>query len=380
MPWNEPGKDDNPWGKPSGNQGPPDLDEIVRDIQKRARTIFGGSGGGSGSGSGPASAGKGGLVILLVLAAVWVLGGFYKVDASERAVVLRFGEAVRTTMPGLHWRPWPVETVEKVNVSSIQRFDYKTQMLTADENIVSIAMSVQFRYADAEKVLFNIRNPRQTLQDVSESAIREVVGKASAGLVLGDGREALVVRAKELLQQNLDEYGSGIEITSLNLIDATPPDQVQAAVDDATKAREDRDRLRLEAEAYANDVLPRARGAAQRLLEEAQAYKEEVIAEAEGDANRFLAVLAEYEKAPRVTRDRMYLETVEEVLGSASKVILDTDGTGNLIYLPVDKLMEMRGSTAADAANTVTGLDISAPGREQDAARSREDRRSRGTR
>jgi len=373
MSWNEPGKDENPWGKPKGQQGPPDLDQIVRNLQKRVSAIFGGDGG---AGPGKASGGKSFMFVLGLLLVAWVMGGFYKIDASERGVILRFGAAVRTSMPGLHWRPWPFEMIEKVNISSIQRFDYKTQMLTADENIVAIAMSVQFRYADIEKILFNIRDPNQTLQDVSESAIREVVGKARAELVLGEGREELVVRAKELLQQNLDDYGSGIEITSLNLIDATPPSQVQAAVDDATKAREDRDRLRLEAEGYSNDVLPRARGAAQRQLEEAQAYKQEVIAEAEGNVNRFLAMLGEYEKAPKVTRERLYIETIEKVLGNASKVIVDTDGSGNLIYLPVDKLLESRGRNTdaeQDRGMEVPDLDMEVP-----TTRSESDRRSRG--
>jgi membrane protease subunit HflK len=376
MSWNEPGKDDNPWGKPRGQQGPPDLDEIVRNLQKKVSAIFGGGGSG-GSGPGKAGGGKGLLFIFALLLAAWVLGGFYKLDASERGMVLRFGAAQRMTMPGLHWRPWPFETVEKVNISSIQRFDYKTQMLTADENIVAIAMSVQFRYAEIEKVLFNIRNPNQTLQDVSESAIREVVGKAKAELVLGDGREELVVRAKELLQQTLDEYGSGIEITSLNLIDATPPSQVQAAVDDATKAREDRDRLRLEAEGYSNDVLPRARGAAQRQLEEAQAYKQEIIAEAQGNASRFSALLTEFEKAPKVTRERLYIETVEEVFGNASKIIVDTDGSGNLIYLPVDKLLESRARSAGGDAGADLGLDVSGQGQELPQIPSESERRSR---
>ncbi len=376
MSWNEPGKDENPWGKPRGQDGPPDLDEIVRNLQKRFGAIFGGGGSGSGEGK-KGGGGKGVIVILALLLAAWFMGGFYKLDASERGVVLRFGAAERTSMPGLHWRPWPFETVEKVNVSSIQRFDYKTQMLTADENIVDIAMSVQFRYADIEKVLFNIRNPSQTLQDVSESAIREVVGKANAELVLGEGREELVVKAKDLLQLTLDEYGSGIEVTSLNLIDAKPPQQVLAAVDDATKAREDRDRLRLEAEGYSNDILPRARGAAQRQLEEAQAYKEEMIAEAEGNAHRFLAVLTEYQKAPAVTRERLYLETIEEVLGNASKVVIDTDGSGNLIYLPVDKLLESRGRSTGGSIDNLEVLEATP---ENPGIRSGSERRSRGTR
>jgi len=377
MPWNEPGKDDNPWGKPRGEQGPPDLDEIARNLQKRLGKLFGGKGGG---GSLPAGSGKGPLFLLPVLLLLWAVAGFYMVDASERAVVLRFGEYQRTELPGLHWRPAPIETVEKVNVSNIQRFDYKTQMLTADENIVAVAMSVQYRYADAQAVLFNIRNPEQTLQDVSISAIREVVGKAVADLVLSEGRAELVDSAKTLMQTTLNDYGSGIEITSLNLIDATPPAQVQAAVDDATKAREDKDRLRLEAEAYANDVLPRARGAAQRQMEEAQAYKERVIAAASGDASRFLAILAEYEKAPRVTRERLYLETVEQVLGDASKVIVDTDGSGNLLYLPLDKLIEQRGRGRASGDSLDQTLDLTDSPDGPVTERTPDERRSRGTR
>jgi len=380
MPWNEPGKDDNPWGKPRGEQGPPDLDEIAKNLQKRLGRLFGGGGRGGGGGSAPVGGGKGPILLLPLILVLWAVAGFYMLDASERGVVLRFGAYERTTLPGLHWRPVPFETVEKVNVSSIQRFDYKTQMLTADENIVEVAMSVQYRFADAQAVLFNIRNPAQTLQDVSVSAIREVVGKANADLVLSEGRAELVAKAKDLMQATLNDYGSGIEVTALNLIDATPPAQVQAAVDDATKAREDKDRLRLEAEAYANDVLPRARGAAQRQLEEARAYKERVIAAATGDASRFLAILKEYEKAPKVTRERMYLETVESVFGNASKVILDTDGSGNLIYLPVDKLIEQRGRSTGSSDALDTLLETSDSNSGQGSDRQRDDARSRGAR
>jgi len=240
-------------------------------------------------------------------------------------------------MPGLHWRvPWPIESVETVGVSQIDRVDYKTQMLTSDENIVAIEMTVQYRRADAKSYLFNVRDPDQTVMDVSESAIREVVGKSDAENVLQEGRREISVRTRELLQATLDDYGTGIEVTSVNLVDATPPSQVQAAVDDATKAREDKERFVLEAEAYINDIIPRARGAAQRRIEESIAYKEQIIADAEGQTARFLQLLAEYEKAPEVTRERLFLETMEHVFRGSNKVILDADSGNNLLYLPID--------------------------------------------
>ena len=345
MAWNEPGKDKNPWNKGS-EQGPPDLDELMRNLQKRANSWFGKGGGTGGKSS---TAGPRGLgVILLGLLGLWALTGFYKVDAQERGVVLRFGAYDRTAMPGLHWRvPWPVESVETVGVSQIDRVDYKTQMLTSDENIVAIEMTVQYRRADAKSYLFNVRDPDQTVMDVSESAIREVVGKSDAENVLQEGRREISVRTRELLQATLDDYGTGIEVTSVNLVDATPPSQVQAAVDDATKAREDKERFVLEAEAYINDIIPRARGAAQRRIEESIAYKEQIIADAEGQTARFLQLLAEYEKAPEVTRERLFLETMEHVFRGSNKVILDADSGNNLLYLPIDKLAGGAGRSGA---------------------------------
>jgi membrane protease subunit HflK len=378
MAWNEPDKDKNPWNKGS-EQGPPDLDELLRNIQKRANSWFG-KGGGSGGKSRSANP-RGFGVILLGLIGLWALTGFYKIDAQERGVVLRFGEYTRTAMPGLHWHaPYPFEHVETVGVSQIDRVDYKTQMLTADENIVAIEMTVQFRRADAQAYLFNVRDPDQTVMDVSESAIREVVGKSAAESVLQEGRREISVKTRELIQATLDEYGTGIEVTSVNLVDATPPSQVQAAVDDATKAREDKERFVLEAEAYINDILPRARGAAQRRIEEAIAYKEQVIADAEGQTARFLQLLAEYEKAPEITRKRLFLETMERVFEGSNKVILDSESGNNLLYLPVDKLTGRPGrAIGADAIGGGGGDAQSAPGADP-STRPTQDRRSRGTR
>lgn len=378
MAWNEPGNGKNPWNKGS-EQGPPDLDELLRNFQKRANSWFG-KGGGAGGKGGSSSSPRGLGVILLGLVGLWALTGFYKIDAQERGVVLRFGEYNRTAMPGLHWRvPWPIESVETVGVSQIDRVDYKTQMLTSDENIVAIEMTVQFRRADAQSFLFNVRDPDRTVMDVSESAIREVVGKSNAEDVLQEGRREISVRTRELLQATLDEYGTGIEVTSVNLVDATPPSQVQAAVDDATKAREDKERFVLEAEAYINDILPRARGAAQRRIEESIAYKEQVIADAEGQTARFLQLLAEYEKAPEITRERLFFETMEQVFGDANKVILDAEGGNNLLYLPVDKLTGRPGRTSGvDAIGG--GVEVQRSGSADSGTRAADDRRSRGTR
>lgn len=337
MAWNE-GNGKNPWGN-RPNQAPPDLDEVVKNLQKKVTSLFGGGRGRPGGGSTP---GAGGLwFFALIGLGLWGLSGVYTVDAPERGVVLRLGEYSQTTMPGLRWHiPWPVETVEKVNIAQINRFDYKNQMLTADENIVYIEVQVQYRRADAQAYLFNVQQPEETLQEVSESAIREVIGKSVAESILGQGRDLIVQDGKILMQETLNLYETGIEIQSVNLVKAQPPPEVQAAVDDATKAREDEQRLRLEAQAYSNDILPKAEGEAARRREDSEAYKARVVADAQGEASRFTQLLTEYEKAPEVTRERLYLESIESVYGNSSKVLLDAQGSGNLIYLPVDKLIE----------------------------------------
>ncbi|MDH3589218.1 MAG: FtsH protease activity modulator HflK [Gammaproteobacteria bacterium] len=361
MAWNEPGKGRDPWGG-NGQQGPPDLDELVRNMQKRLRAIFGGGGGGGG----PAASGLTLLLYVLALLAGALWLSAYRINAPEQGIVLRLGAYNRTSPPGLHFRIPLVETVDKVNIAQIDNYDYRNQMLTSDENIVFIEGNVQFRRAKPRVYLFGIRDPELTIEEVAESAIREVVGKNDAEYILSEGRPKIADDAQKLMQETLDLYQTGIIVTQFNLVRAQPPPEVQAAVDDATKAREDKDRFKLAAEAYANDVIPRARGAAARQIQEAEAYRERVIADAEGEAARFQALLAEYEKAPEVTRQRLYLEAIEDVYGANSKVVIDTDGGGNLLYLPMDKLIERqreassvnepldRGGSSARATNQDT--------------------------
>jgi membrane protease subunit HflK len=281
--------------------------------------------------------------VVLVLVAIWAATGLYKVDAAERAVVTRFGQYVGTTEPGLRWHlPWPIETRQIVNVESVEGFSDQTRMLTSDENLVDINIAVQYRRAEARAYAFNVRDPESTLGEVSESAIREIVGRSRLDFVLEEGRQEIAARTKELIQRTLDSYETGIEVTSVNLQGVAVPEQVATAQRDAIKAREDKERLALEAQAYANDILPKARGSAARQLEDAQAYKSRITADAEGEAERFSKLLAAYERAPAVTRQRLYFETLEQVLGNTNKVLVDTKGSGNMMYLPLDKLMERR--------------------------------------
>ena len=348
MSWNDSGDQKNPW-QSGGDKGPPDLDAVVRDLQRKLSGLFGGRGGSSGRGEGGSGAGFM-FGLLLVIVAIWGLSGIYKVDASERGVVLRFGEFNSVAMPGLRWRiPWPVDAVEIINVSITKTFPYTARMLTEDENIVDIDLVVQYRLADPEAFLFNVTDAEDTLNDVSRSAIREVVGKSRLDFVITEGRAEIAARAKELIQSTLDSYGTGIDIFEVNLQDAQFPTQVEPSVQDAIKAREDQERMALEAQSYANDIVPKARGAAARQLQEAEAYRARVIADAEGEASRFDQVRAEYEKAPEVTRQRMYLETLEQIMANSTKVLMDTgDGSGNLIYLPLDRLTEGRARAAGD--------------------------------
>ncbi len=367
MAWNEPGggRNQDPWGG-RGDQGPPDLDEVLRRLQRRLGGLFGGRGGHSGGGRGPGAqaSGMGAGIIVVVLALFWFFSGIYIIDQGKRGVVLRFGRFTEVTMPGPHWHiPYPVERVYKVDVGQ-QRFveiGYRSAhgrtsgavavpkealMLTADENIVAVQIAVQYQVKDPQAYLFNVRDPAATLKQVTESALREVIGKSKMDFVLTEGRSEIVARTRALVQKILDQYHTGLYVTSVNLQDAQPPEQVQAAFHDAIKAREDEARLKNEAEAYANDVIPRARGAAARKRAEANGYKEAVIARAQGDAARFEQLLAEYRKAPEVTRKRLYLETMEAILSDTSKVMLDLKQGSNLVYLPLDRLL---GQPAAKA-------------------------------
>jgi len=379
MAWNEK-NGGNPWND-GGQQGPPDLDKVVRDLQRKLGGLFGGRGG-SGSGGGKSAGGAGLGVIIAVIVVLWSLSGIYKVDDAERGVVMQFGRYQTTTMPGLHWHiPFPIQQVDTVNVAAVESYKHQTRMLTADENLVIVDTVVQFRRADPIAFLFNVRDPLATLAEVSESAIREIVGSATLDFVVTEGRAEIAERTKELIQGVLDDYGAGLEVTSVNLQDANFPPQVQASVEDVIKAREDKERLALEAQAYANDIVPRARGNAARQVLDAEAHSARVVADASGESARFEALLEEYLKAPDVTRERLYLETVESVYSSTNKVLIDADGSGNLLYLPLDELLKrQQQSLNREPVAIDTGPGAGGGGSDVQRQRAGEDLRSRGDR
>jgi membrane protease subunit HflK len=353
MAWNESGGNRDPWNGGRRKDGPPDLDEML----KRLRARFSGTGGGGGRSLPSGGAGLVGIAIVVL----WLLSGFYIVDEQERAAVLRFGAYTTTTNPGLRWHiPWPVEKEERVNVTGVRSVTDKADMLTQDENIVELELTVQYRVSSAQNYLFNISDPDMTLRQATKSAVREVVGQSKMDFILTLGREEVADKTKRLLQERLDEYKSGLVVTEVNLQQAQPPELVQPAFADAIKAREDQQRLKNEAEAYANDRLPKARGGAARQIAEAEGYRDRLVAEAEGDASRFTQLLAEYKKAPRVTRERLYLETMGDVLGSTSKVLIDVDKGGPMIYLPLEQMLKNSGKTAA-AADEIPSLDYAPP-------------------
>lgn len=333
---NDPGNGHDPWQRDGGK--PNDLDQIVQDWQRRFTSILGGGGGASGGG---------GYALTIMLLIAWGLTGFYRVDEAERGVVQRFGAYTETSEPGLRWHlPYPVETVDVVNIQEVNDYNFSTEMLTADEQYVFIDIVVQYRRHDPVKFIFEVADPEITLQDVTESALRGVVGTSSLELLIGSRREEIPARTMEELSETLANYGAGtgLTVTSINLNVVDYPKSVQEAVDDTQKARNDRDRYRLEATTYANDIIPRARGAAQRVLQDAEAYRDRVIADATGEAARFEALLVEYQKAPRVTRDRLYIDAIEDVYSRSNKVLLDSAGSGNLLYLPIDQLIRQSGA------------------------------------
>ena len=335
MAWNESGNGKDPW-KRDGDE-PNDLDQIVQDWQRRFGSIL--SGGRSGGG------GTGGIVLVVLLLIAWGLTGFYRVDAAERGVVQRFGKFVEpVTLPGLRWHlPYPIETVDMVNIEEVNDFNYSTEMLTADLWYVFIDMVVQYRRTDPVKFSFLVDDPEQTLQDLTESALRGVVGTSTLESLIGERREEIPARTIIELQETLEGYGAGLTVTSININKVNYPVAVEDAVADTLRATNDGDRYKFEAEKYANDIVPKARGQAQVILQDAEAYRERVIAEAEGDASRFEALLTEYQKAPRVTRDRLYIEAVEQIYGGSAKVLIDTDSSGNLLYLPLNEIMNRAG-------------------------------------
>lgn len=394
MAWNEPGKpgDKDPWGqRRKPDAGGPDLDRIVKNIQQKLANLFGGKGGGRASGIGF------GLIVVVALF-IWFITGFYVVNQGERGVVLRFGKKAEITDAGLRWHlPFPLEKVEKVNVEKVSTIEigYRSNprsggkskvpkealMLTEDENIIDIEFAVQYKIKDAAEYLFNVRDAEVTIAQATESAVREVVGKSTLDFALTEGRDQVARNARELLQQILDRYKAGVQIVTVETQKAQPPEEVKSAFDDAVKAREDEQRLKNEAEAYANDVIPRARGAAARLMQEAEGYKASVIARADGDARRFSQIAGEYVKAPGVTRERMYLETMEQVLSSTTKIFIDQKAGNNLIYLPLDKLVPMGESAVpapAAAPPPETDMTPSPPVKGGATSRSRADLRKRG--
>ena len=353
MAKNDSGNGHDPWKR--DGDGPNDLDQIVREWQKRFSSILGGAGGGGGPGAG------GGYALIFMLLIAWGLTGFYRVDEAERGVVQRFGAYSITSDPGLRWHlPFPIETVDMVNIQEVNDYNFSTEMLTADEQYVFIDIVVQYRRTDPVLYSFEVADPDITLQDVTESALRGVVGTSSLELLIGERREQIPERTMTELQDTLTNYGkgTGITVTSINLNVVDYPKSVQAAVDDTQKARNDKERYELEARTYANDIIPRARGAAQRVLQDAEAYRDRLIADAEGEAARFESLLVEYQKAPRVTRDRLYIDAIEDVYSRSSKVLIDTEGSGSLLYLPIDQLMRQSGASSTDGSSSRSGSSL----------------------
>ncbi|MEW5249545.1 FtsH protease activity modulator HflK [Microbulbifer sp. 2201CG32-9] len=338
MAWNEPGGNNkDPWGGGNRNGGPPDLDEVLRKLQQKLSGLFGGggpaaTGGGSSSGRFPWA------LVLIVAAVLYGLWGFYQVDANESAVVLRLGKYHSTETAGLHWNPPLIDRVTKVNVTEVRTERTTGQMLTEDANIAEVVLQVQWHIDDAESYVLRVRDPLKSLQEATESALRHVVGSASLEGVISQNRTQVSADTQKRLQEYLDMYQTGIRIDVVNLTDATAPREVQDAFDDVVRAREDEVRLQNEAQAYANQVIPVARGRAQRLIEEAEAYKTRVVESARGETVRFEKLLQEYQAAPVVTRERLYLDTVQEVMSNTSKVMVDVEGGNNMMYLPLDKL------------------------------------------
>ena len=371
MAWNEPGnngngndKDKDPWGggRKGGDRGPPDIDEVVRNLTKKFNNLFGGGSGGSSS-TGSSSSGGGGLSagliagLVAVVAVIWGFMGFYIVDEAERGVVLRFGKVLDLTVqPGLHWNPPVVDEVSLVNVSELNAKTYENRaMLTTDENIIDIAVTVQYLIQDPVKYVIAVQDPELSLDNASESAIRHVVGGNFMDQILTTGRDRMAADVQERLQDYMNAYNTGIFVSQVNVVDAQPPDAVRPAFDDVIRAREDEQRVQNQAQQYSNQIIPEARGEAQRRIEAANAYSAEVVAEATGDASRFDQLLTEYLKSPEVTRQRLYIDSIEDVMTASSKIMVDVEGGNNMLFLPLDKLMEQSNSSI-NSNNTTTDL------------------------
>ena len=374
MAWNEPGGNSNnqdPWGGKRRNngdrKGPPDLDEAFRKLQESLNGLFGGGkkrGSGDGGSNGGKGAGFGLLGIgLVVLAAAWLYSAVYVVDEQEQAVVLRLGKYYDTVGPGLNIYFPPFDKKYLENVTRERAYTKQGQMLTEDENIVEVPLTVQYKISNLRDFVLNVDQPEVSLQQATDSALRHVVGSTAMDQVLTEGREQMAVDIKERLQRFLDTYKTGITVTQVNVQNAAAPREVQEAFDDVIRAREDEQRARNQAESYANGVVPEARGQAQRIIENANGYRDEVISRAKGEADRFTKLVSEYRKAPDVTRDRLYLDTMQEVFSNTSKVLVtgNKNGQSNLLYLPLDKMIEGRnGSTPATGSAAAAGNNDSA--------------------
>ncbi|WP_029855192.1 FtsH protease activity modulator HflK [Vibrio parahaemolyticus] len=359
MAWNEPGnnngnngRDNDPWGnnnrggqRPGGrDQGPPDLDEVFNKLSQKLGGKFGKKGGGGSSiGGGGGAIGFG--VIAIIAIAVWIFAGFYTIGEAERGVVLRLGKYDRIVDPGLNWRPRFIDEYEAVNVQAIRSLRASGLMLTKDENVVTVAMDVQYRVADPYKYLYRVTNADDSLRQATDSALRAVIGDSLMDSILTSGRQQIRQSTQETLNQIIDSYDMGLVIVDVNFQSARPPEQVKDAFDDAIAAREDEERFIREAEAYKNEILPKATGRAERLKKEAQGYNERVTNEALGQVAQFEKPLPEYQAAPGVTRDRLYIDAMEEVYTNTSKVLIDSESSGNLLYLPIDKLAGQEGQT-----------------------------------
>jgi len=345
MAWNEPGGNDkDPWG--NKNQGPPDLDEAFKQFNKWLNSLFGG--GGSADKDGKGGSGFTGLIIVVLGAImVWSIMGFFKVDERERAIVFRFGQYSEQLGPGLNWRPALIFTREIVSSTNIREYTSGGLMLTEDQNIVEMPLTVQWNISDVKAFVLNVRDPELSLRHATDSALRHVIGSSTLDKVLSDGRQKIAIDVELRLQSYLDRYGSGIQIVNINLQRAEPPKEVKSAFDDVIGAKEDLEKFKNEAQEYANDVIPKARGKAQRMLEEAKAYEAQVVAGATGDADRFVKLYTEYKKAPGVTRQRLYIDTLERVMANSSKILVDVEGGNNMFYMPLDKLTEQTQSAGA---------------------------------
>jgi membrane protease subunit HflK len=357
MAWNEPGgnKPRDPWGG-GGDQGPPDLDEVLKNLRGKFSGLFGGKGGGSNGGGASVVA-----IVLVALTVLYLFWGAFTVQQQDRAVVLSFGKYDRTLGPGLNWHWPPVETFRRVNVDQVREYSVKEEMLTRDTNIVGVNLKVQYRVVDAQTYVLRVADSEAVLKHAVESALRQVVGASTMDQVLIEERERIGTDVRARLQEYLDRYNTGLLIVELILDRTAAPEAVRDAFDDVARAKEDEERFRNEAQTYANGVIPDASGRARRLREEAQAYKEQVVARAQGDAQRFEALLTEYRRAPAVTRDRLYLETIEQVMSGASKVLIDTKSGNNMLYLPLDQMIRQQKESCAQAAPATSDSGVAAP-------------------